>query len=108
MPVSDEDVQNKRDNLRNLRHKIREAKSQQSTTAREGENEIKARAIDQEEAMLQRELAALTGGEPPAPAEAPAEVAPPVEEAPVEAPAEVAVSERAKGRTGRDNTGREG
>lgn len=74
--ASDQEVAAQRAKVEKAREAVRQARSAQSTTAREGENDLKVAALTNEEAMLQQELARLTGSEaapaPAAPAPAPA------------------------------------
>lgn len=58
-----------------VREAVRQARAAQSTTAREGEADVKLASLSNEEAMLQQELNRLTAGDAaaaPAPAPAPA------------------------------------
>lgn len=72
--ASDQEVAAQRAKVEAAREAVRTARAAQSTTAREGENDLKVAALSREEEMLKQELARLTGSE--APAEAPAAPAP--------------------------------
>ena len=89
--ASDQEVADQRAAVEAAREAVRQARAGRSTTARDGENDIKLASLNTEEAMLKQELARLTGS-----AEVPA--AAPAAETPAEAATEAPGSSRRGGR----------
>ncbi len=105
--ASDQEVAAQRAKVEAAREAVRQARSAQSTTAREGENDLKVARLTNEEAELQKELARLTGSEAPAAAPATTEAEAPAEAPEAEAPEAEAPETEAPGtsrRGGRNQT----